>query len=120
MEPGPTSPFVIATVTVAAVAIIYAYICQIRQESAARRMRAWVRETHPEAWNDLNWIHRNAIGGTIGLKRLQGGALGDDEAFAERYAKLTRLDRHKLVGIGIGVIGIGLAVVGTLYWGWSW
>lgn len=120
MPPELTSPYVMATVSTATIALVYAYVCQIRQESTARRVRDWVRDTYPEVWVTLNWVQQHAMGGTIGLKKLRDGALSDDDAFRERYARVTRLDRHKLIATAVGALGIGLAILGTLYWGWNW
>jgi len=120
VDSPPTSPFVIASVSVAAAALVYAYVCEIRMDSAARRVRAWLVEARPEAWADLNAVHRHALGGRIGLKALRKGRLADDDDLAARYAEVEALGHRKLLGMLIGGLGIGVAIAGSVLFGWTW
>ena len=120
MDTAATSPFVITSVSIAAVALVYAYVCEIRMDSAARRVRSWLEEARPEAWTGLNAVHRHALGGRIGLKALRKGRLADDDDFAERYAKVAALERRKLVGMLFGALGIAVAITGSAVFGWAW
>jgi len=120
MDSPPPSLFVIASVSVSAVALVYAYVCELRMDSAARRVRSWLETARPEAWTGLNAVHRHALGGRIGLKALRRGLLGEDQEFAERYIPILRLERRKILGMLIGAMGIGTAITGAAVFGWAW
>ena len=120
MESAGTSPFVMVSISLAALAIFYAFICEIRQDRIARRLRDWVQETYPEAWEGLSWFHRRALASRITLRVLLRQRLITDRAFVERYSPITRLERRKLVALAICTTFIALVLVGTALWGWSW
>ena len=120
MESAGTSPFVMLLTPLAALAIGYAFICEVRQDRIARRLRDWVQETYPEAWGRLSWFHRRALASRIILRVLIRQRVITDRAFVERYSPIARLEYRKLVALAIGATFIALVLVGTAVWGWSW
>lgn len=107
-------------VSLAAISLVYAYVCEIRQDIGYHRLRDWVEENHPDAWATLNAVHRHALGGRIGLRALHRGPLAHDPAFSDRYLPISRMERRKLQGMAVGAIAIGMTIVGTMFWGWAW
>jgi hypothetical protein len=104
----------------AALAVVYAFICEVRQDRIARRVRDWVLETYPEIWGRLPWFHRRALAPRITLRMLLRQRLVTDGALVERYSPIARLERRKLVALAVGAIFIALVIVGTRAWDWSW
>jgi hypothetical protein len=120
MESAGASPFVMVLTPLAVLAAVYAFICEVRQDRIARRVRDWARETYPEVWGRLPWFHRRALAPRITLRMLLRQRLIADRALVERYSPIARLERRKLAALAIGAICIALILLGTGVWGWSW
>lgn len=81
------------------------------QEMKARKLRRWVKERHPGAWNSLSWLVRNIIRADFGLQRIHRAKLIDDAYFEERYADVQKYNKHiwlSLLGSLILLIIVGL------------
>ena len=113
------SPEVMALVSIGVIAALYAFICGIRQDCRARRVRAWVLEHHPDSWRNLPRGYR-FFGSKVALRvLLQTGRLSDPE-FTVRYAHVRRLERPQLISYTITAACITLVLIGTRFWGWFW
>jgi hypothetical protein len=120
MPDGGTSPAVILWTSLAAVAMIYAFFCEIRQDRLARPLRRWVQEAYPNAWASLPWLYRRTLAARIVVRLLLRQRIVTDPAFVERYRPIGRLETEKLVAIIVGLACIGVVLVGTRVWGWAW
>jgi hypothetical protein len=120
MESTGTTPFVVVLALFAALAVVYAFICEVRQDRIARHVRDWLGETYPQVWARLPWFHRRTLAPRITLRMLLRQRLITDQAFVERYSPIARLERRKLVALAVGAIFIALVLVGTRVWDWSW
>ena len=105
--------------SVAAIAIVYAFFYQVRLARKASDLAKWVRGERPDLWSPLNFIARNWNGGQPGLKYLYRKKLLGLPRFERQYEELRVLERRLLWGIGIGSLCIGLLAIGTKLLGWS-
>ena len=53
------SPQIKILVSLAAVSIVYAFVCQIRMTKKASRLARWVQKECPDLWSELNCVARN-------------------------------------------------------------
>ena len=104
----------------AALAALYAFVCHVREERAARAAVRRVRERHPAAWQGLGWIYRRLASPSITVRILRTRDEARDPAFDEDVRLIARLTRHKLVAIGVGLACVVLIVLGTKFLGWTW
>jgi hypothetical protein len=104
--------------SIAAVAILYAFYLHIRRERAFRRLLGWVRAARPQEWSALprsaRWL--NAIGAVEQLRR---GALATDREFVHRYRHSKADQGRFLAALGVGVLAIALVAIGSQSLGWS-
>ena len=114
------SPQIKIFTSLAAVAIIYAFLCNIRISRKARELANRLQKERPELWSSLNPFTRNYNGGHPGLKLLYRQKVVDLPGFDEAYEKLHAIERKLLWGIAIGAACIGAVIIGTRYWGWHW
>jgi hypothetical protein len=105
---------------IAALAGVYAFVCHVREERAARAAVRRVRERQPAAWQSLGWAYRRLTSPSITIRVLRGrhGAL--DPAFEQQLGVVTRLTRQKLTALGVGLVSIAFLVIGIRFPGWTW
>jgi hypothetical protein len=106
-------------ISLAAVSLVYAFICQIRLSQKAGKLADRVKEKCPDLWSELNPIARNINGGYAGLKLLYQKNTAAFTQLDQEYRKLQSIERHLLGGIITGFISIGFVLVGVTFWGWK-
>ena len=114
------SPQIKILISLSAVTILYAFVCEIRLTRKARKLANWLKEQRPELWSELNSFARNYKGGLPGLKLLYRRNTVDLPLFDQQYEQLRSLERKLLWGIGMGSVCIGLVIIGFKFWGWHW
>lgn len=114
------SPQIKILVSLGGVSIVYAFICNIRLSQKASKLRDWLQKERPELWSGLNFVARNWHGGYPGLKLLYRKNIVGLPRFDQQYEQLHTLERKLLWGIIIGSVCLGLAIVGSRFWGWQW
>jgi hypothetical protein len=114
------SPQIKILLSLAAVSIVYAFVCQIRMTRKASRLARWIRKERPDLWSELNYVARNWHGGHPGLKLLNRKNAVDLPGFDQEYGQLSAVERKFFWGIGIGSVCIGTLLAGFLFWGWHW
>jgi hypothetical protein len=107
-------------VSMMAISVIYAFVCEIRLTRRAGELRKRITQERPELWSELNLFARNWNGGYAGLKVLYRENALDFQEFKEEYEQLRDLERKLLLGIGIGSACIALVIVGSRFLGWQW
>ena len=114
------SPQIKILTSLAAVSIVYAFICEIRLSRKASNLSKWLQKERPHLWSELNFIARNWNGGQPGLKLLYRRNVVGLPSFDKEYEQLHFLERKLSWGIGIGSVCIGLVLIGSRFWGWHW
>ena len=114
------SPQIKIFVSVAAVSIVYAFVCEIRLSRKARKLGSWLQEERPDLWSKLNFFARNWNGGLPGLKLLYRKNVVGPSRFDQQYEQIHFIERKLLWGIGIGSVCIGLVLIGSRFLGWHW
>ena len=114
------SPQIKILISLSAVTIIYAFVCEIRLSRKARKLANWLQKQRPELWSELNSFARNYNGGHPGLKILYRRNAVGLPLFDQQYEQLRSLERKLLWGIGIGSVCIGLVIIGSKFWDWHW
>ena len=83
-----TSPKIQIPVSLACIAIVSAFVCDIRMFGKAGKLRKWIQQERPELWSELNFFARNWNGGHPGLKVLHRmnvvGLPGFDQQIEQR------------------------------------
>ena len=115
-----TSPQVKILISLAAVSIVYAFVCEIRLSRKASTLANWLEKERPELWSELNFIARNWMGGQPGLKLLYRRNVVGLPGFNLQYLQLQTLERQLLWGIVIGSVCIALVFLGLRFWSWHW
>lgn len=114
------SPQIKILISLSAIAITYAFVCEIRLSRKARKLANWLQKQRPELWSELNSFARNYNGGHPGLKILYRKNAVGLPLFDQQYEQLRSIERKLLWGIGIGSVCIGLVIIGFKFWGWHW
>ena len=114
------SPQIKLLVSLACVSIVYAFVCHIRISRKAGTLAKWLEKERPDLWSGLNFFARNWNGGQPGLKVLYRRNVVGLPRFDQEFEELLSMERKFLWGIGIGSVSIGLLLVGSKFWGWSW
>ena len=115
-----TSPQIKILISLAAISIIYAFICQIRLSRRAGKLASWLQKERPDLWSELNLIAQNANGGYPGLKLLYRRKAVGLPRFNQEFEQLRIIERQLLLGIFLGSVCIGLVVLGSKLGGWHW
>ena len=115
-----TSPQIKILISLGAVSIVYAYVCQIRLSRKASAIKIWLKKERPDLWSDLNFIARTWNGGWPGLKLIYRRNVVRLPRFDEEYLQLKTLERKLLWGIFVGLLCIALISVGLRFWKWHW
>ena len=114
------SPQIKILISLSAVSLIYAFVCEIRLSRKASNLANWLKKQRPDLWSKLNSFARNYNGGHPGLKILYRRNAVGLPLFDQQYEQLRSLERKLLLGIGIGSVCIGLVIIGSKFWGWHW
>jgi hypothetical protein len=114
------SPQIKILVSLAALSIVYAFVCNIRLSRKASRLANWLQKERPDLWSELNFIARNWNGGQPGLKILYRRNAVSLPYFDQQYAQLHSIERQVLWGIIVASVCIGLVFIGSKFWGWHW
>lgn len=109
---------IVLLLSVAALAIIYAFYLHVIGDRAFRRLLRWLRASRRQEWSALPLSARwfNSIGA---VERLRRGALSADPEFARRYRQSKAHQGRLLGALGIGVLAIALVAIGTQSFGWT-
>jgi hypothetical protein len=114
------SPQIKILISLAAVLIVYAFICNIRLSREARKLANWFKEKRPDLWSKLNVVARNWNGGHPGLKQLRRRNVAELPDFDEKYEKLHAIERQLLWGIILCSGCIAFVIIGLKFWCWQW
>jgi hypothetical protein len=106
--------------SLAALSIVYAFVCNIRLSRKASKLANWLQKERPDLWPELNVIARNWNGGLPGLKLLYRRNVIDLPSFDKQYEQLHSMERRLLWGIIVCSVCIGLVFIGSKFWGWHW
>ena len=106
--------------SLAALSIVYAFVCNIRLSRKASKLANWLQKERPDLWSELNILARNGAGGQAGLKILYRRNVVGLPSFDQQYEQLHSMERQLLWGIIVGSVCIGLVIIGFKFWGWHW
>lgn len=115
-----TSPQIKILISLAAISLVYAFVCNIRLSRKAARLAKWLKKERPDLWSGLNYVARNFNGGQPGLKLLYRRNVVGLDRFDREYEQLRSLERQLLWGVVTGSVCIGLVLIGFRFWGWHW
>lgn len=102
------------------VAILYAFVCQIRAQRIARKAVRRLREISPRPWQSIHWFYRRLTSPVITMKVFRARHGLSDPSVQEQFERVTRLERRQLVAICAAALCIAITLVGTRFWGWAW
>ena len=114
------SPQIKILLSLGALSIVYAFVCNIRLTRKASKLANWIQKECPDLWSELNVIARNWNGGQPGLKLLYRRNVVDLPSLDQIYKQLHSMDRQHLWGIIACSVCIGLVTIGLKFWGWHW
>ena len=114
------SPQIKVLISLGAISIIYAFVCEIRLTQKARMLAGLIKAERPELWQSLNIVARNWNGGHPGLKLLYRRNVVGMPRFDQGYLKLHALERKLVWGVIVGSACIGLVAFGINFLGWQW
>lgn len=114
------SPQIKILLSLGALSIVYAFVCNIRLTRKASKLANWVQKERPDLWSELNVIARNCNGGHPGLKLLYRRNVVGLPSFDQQYKQLHSMERQLIWGIIVGLVCIGLVIIGLKFWGWHW
>ena len=114
------SPQIKILISLSAVTIIYAFVCEIRLSRKASKLANWLQKERPDLWSELNILARKWAGGQAGLKILYRRNVGGLPSFDQQYEQLHSIERQLILSIVIGSVCIGLVFIGSRFWGWHW
>jgi hypothetical protein len=106
-----TSPQIKILISIAAVSLVYAFVCNTRLSKKAGKLANWLQKERPDLWSELNFIARNWNGGQPGLKLLYRRNVVDLPSFDQQYEQLHSIERQLLWGIIVGAVCIGLVII---------
>ena len=115
-----TSIPVIVGVSVAAVAVVYAFVQNHRQLREGQAIKEWVLANAPAAWDSLGPLHRRWLSPEVGLTVLRRKGAIDDPAFEQQFGRMREFGRKKLQALIVGTIAILIVLVGTKLFSWTW
>ena len=114
------SPQIKILLSLGALSIVYAFVCNIRLTRKASKLANWVQKERPDLWSELNVIARNWNGGHPGLKLLYRRNVVGLPSFDQQYKQLHSMERQLIWGIIVGSVCIGLVIICLKFWGWHW
>jgi hypothetical protein len=101
-------------------AMLYAFVCQLREERIARAAVRRAREAYPAVWERLGWAYRRIMNPTFTIRMLSDRYGVSDPDFDVQLDEVRRLGRRKLVAVGAAFLCLVIVIVGTQLWGWAW
>jgi hypothetical protein len=107
------SPEAIALVCAGVAAAVYAFSCEHNQDRIARGVKKWVLEARPDAWESLPRFGRSLLRSGIALKLLRRKGIVQDPAFHALCAPYDRLERRKLIAIGVVAFCVAIVWMGV-------
>ena len=102
------------------VAMLYAFVCQLREERIARAAVKRARAAYPEVWQRLGWVYRTIMNPTFTIRTLSDRHGVSDPDFDVQLDEVRRLARRKLVAVGVAALCLAIVIAGTQLWGWAW
>ena len=114
------SPQIKILLSLGALSIVYAFICNIRLTRKASKLAKLIQKERPDLWSELNVIARNWNGGQPGLKLLYRRNVVDLTSFDQQYKQLHSMERQLLWGIVVCSVCIGFVFIGSKFLGWHW
>ena len=114
------SPQIKILLSIAAVSIVYAFVCEIRLISRARKISSRLQKERPHLWLEMNIVARNWNGGLPALKVLHRRGDVDLPDFDLKFKEVRVIEWQLLWGVVIGATCIFLVFVGLKFLGWSW
>lgn len=114
------SPQIKILISLGAISIVYAFVCEIRLTRKARILADLIKNERPELWQDLNFVARSWNGGHPGLKLLYRRNVVGLPKFDQEYMRLHALERHLVWGVIIGSVCVGLVALGLNLLNWHW
>ena len=115
-----TSPEIKILITLAGLALVHAFICDIRLSRNAARLADKLRDAYPDTWSELNPVARNWNGGYPAIKLLKRRNLVHLPGFDREYQELRTLEKRFLPSLATGVVCLGALIPGFLFLGWAW
>ena len=95
------NPQIKILISIAAISIIYAFVCEIRLSRKASKLANWLQKERPDLWSELNFVARNWNGGQPGLKILYRRNVVGLPSFDQQYELLHSMERQLIWGIVI-------------------
>jgi len=104
----------------AVIAGLYAFVCHVREERAARLAVRQVRDAHPAIWHSMHWFYRRVVSPSITIRLLRATHSLNDPHFKRQFDVVKHLARQKLIALGAAFLCIALLLMGSEFWGWTW
>lgn len=119
MSASETSPVVMILITIAAAITLLAWWLSDRNSRRTRALVAYLKEHQESLWRSLPWHSRNLTPtGAIEAYRRSGRTVDPD--FLALYQARKRGARAVIFAITMALALIGVVLMGTTLWGWSW
>ncbi len=114
-----TSPIIMVLITLAAVVSLFAWWLSARTSRQTRALIAHLEQNHESYWHSQLRLSRsfNPVGVIEAYRR---SAQTTDPDFDALYQARKSGRRAQISAICLAMALIGLVLVGTRYWGWSW
>ena len=106
-------------VSLAALGSVYTFARDIQHTMRRQRLIKWVRAHYPREWGAIPWGQRN-MSPAAALSRLHRSGAIPHPHFAREYPRVRRWAPDMMVALSAACAAIGLTILGTLYWGWTW
>src|SRR5919109_2087354 len=90
------SPGVVVFVSLMMLAMLYAFVCQLREERIARAAVKRARAAYPEVWQRLGWVYRTVMNPTFTIRTLSNRHGVSDPEFDAQLDEVRSLARRKL------------------------
>lgn len=107
-------------VSIAVVSGVYAFACSWRRDRRVIQAVKRIREQHPEAWGELNWLLKGMMYPEATLNALQQKISFDDPDLRELARSVKELNRRLWIALVICVTAIAATLLGTKFFGWKW
>ena len=119
MSTTETSPFVMVLITLAAVVSLLAWWLSARNSRRTRALLAYLEQNEESYWRSQQSLSRkiNPIGVIEAYRR---SVQAPDPEFDALYQARKSGTRAQISAIVLAMALIGLVLIGTRFWGWSW
>jgi hypothetical protein len=112
-------PAIMASISLTAVSVIYAFIQQIKKDNKAEKLENWVRDKYPEVYDDLPWLHRKLLKSEVVLTVINKKKLLNDTDFELMYKEVTAFNKKFYISLAIGILGLTFTIVTSYFLGWE-